>query len=55
MIKIHIHNQAECDLLVSRFSKKLKISSIEGLALGDKTKVLDIEVGKKGLIAGPAL
>ena len=52
MIKLSIHNQSEFDLLQERFSKKLRIPSIEGLQLGEKTKVLAIEANEHGQVSG---
>ena len=55
VIKLAIHTSAEMEYIVGRMAKRQKISSINGLQLGDKTKVLDVSEAEVGHSSGSSL
>ena len=55
VIKLAIHTSSEMEHIVGRMAKRQKIASINGLQLGDKTKVLDVSEAEVGHSSGSSL
>ena len=50
-----MHSVSELEDIVGRIAKKQRVSSINGLEIGDKVRVLDVEESEVGLSSGSSL
>ena len=55
VIKLAVHSIPELQDIVSRVARKQKVSSINGLELGDKVKVLDVAEAEDGQSSGSSV